>query len=82
MHVGSEIDFENVQDFFENQLGYEFHAKIDPSKKEIENFLLEKSRLLSKKEKAEEYHCLMVFIMGHGNEVKIYALTCSENSNC
>ena len=80
MYVGTEVDFKNIQDFFQNTLGFEFHEIIDPSKKEVEDFLQDKSGLINNKEKAEEYYCLLVFIMSHGNEVIFYAL--SEKFNC
>ena len=61
-------------------MGFEFHAIIDTSKKGVEDFLQETSGLFNNKRKAEEYYCLLVFIMIHGNEVISYGLR--EKSNC
>lgn len=65
----TERDFENINDFFQNTLNFECHVETDPSKQELEVFLQETAGLFNNKRKAEEYYCLLVFIMSHGNKV-------------
>lgn len=68
---GANVDFWGINDFFEKTLNFECHVETDPSKEEVEGFLEETACLFNNKRTAAKYYCLLVFIMSHGNEVRI-----------